>query len=257
MTKCSIIQDLLTIYVGGTCCADTCELVDEHIKMCDECQGKLTELQDRVAAVLRENNAKGVNVFKTMKKRIFRRNVLVSLYSIVAVIAIVVGVFHWVLLPQTPISYEDGLLQLHVNIAKVAYDQDGHLMIITDPNEAVATYEEREVLDIVSSRKTANRSIAYINIEENGESVRLAFVNFTESLLSKLEPGGETAYAVRIIEPQDTMTLLAENGEEIVWEVFDRVEVYYINQVISEINAENDYAKLRKDGVLIWSGTLE
>ena len=255
MIDCAIIRDLLPLYADDVVSRESKVLISEHLAACGACKDELAKLQGEVRK-LHANNAK-VNVLKSMKRKICRRNVLVSLCSIVAVIAIAAGVFHWILLPQTPIPYEAGLLKAQVNITKVAYDQDGHLMVITEPNSTVATYEEREVIDIISFRKTANRSATFANIEENGENVRLAFVNFTESLLSKLEPGGETAYSFRIVEPQDTMTLFAENGEEIIWEVFDRVEVYYINQKISEVNAENDYAKLRRDGVLIWSGTLE
>ena len=75
-------------------------------------------------------------------------------------------------------------------------------------------------------------------------------------MLSKWEPGGETAYAMRIVSPYDTI-IQAEYSENVVWQVFDRTEVYYINQKTSEINAEKDYELLRKNGTLVWSGTLE
>jgi len=95
----------------------------------------------------------------------------------------------------------------------------------------------------------------YTNIEEGGENVRLVFINFTESLLAKWEPGGETVYAMRVVSPYDSI-IMSENGAEFIMEVFDRIEVYYIDQLISKINAGRDYAKLRSGGTLIWSGTL-
>ena len=74
-------------------------------------------------------------------------------------------------------------------------------------------------------------------------------------MLYKWEPGGETAYSFRIIEPQNSQ-VLSENAVDVEWEAFDRIEVYYIDQLISKINAQNDYDELRRDGALIWSGVI-
>jgi hypothetical protein len=257
MVKCDVIQDLLPLYCDGVASEGSRKLVDEHIVNCLECSEILSKMRNgnEPPALLKANQAES-GAFKKIKRKLFRKNVIVALGSVAAFIALVVGFFNLVLLPQTPIPYEDGLLVAQVNTAKFTGDENGILTITLDPNSTGDNYEKMKVLDILSARKTANRSTTSYYFKENGENVRLMFINFTENLLSKWEKGGETDYSTRIIEPHD-IVVLSENGEDVDRQVSDRIEVYYINQKISEINVERDYADLRANGTLIWSGKLE
>jgi len=255
MIDCATIRDLLPLYVDDVLSQESKALISGHLATCESCKSEFTEMQSEFAKLPSNDGAK-IEALKSMKRKLFKKNVMVSLGSIAVLIVLALSFVNWVLLPQTPIPYEDDLLRVEVNTTKVVRDENGYLMVITDPNSAITDYEVRGVLDIVSSRKTANRSSTNFYLEENGERIQIAFVNFTESLLSKWEPGGETAYSFRIIEPQNSQ-VLSENGVDVEWEAFDRIEVYYIDQLISEINAHNDYDKLRSEGTLIWRGTLD
>lgn len=256
MIECAVIRDLLPLYVDDVLSIESKALVNEHLASCEKCKQEFSKMQNSEIKVnIHDKDSAKIDALKLMKKKLLRKNVMVSLGSITVLIVFVLGIFNWVLLPQTPIPYEDGLVQVEVNTAKVARDDNGYLMVITDQNSTITDYEVRGVLDIVSSRKTANRSSTSVYLEENGERIQLVFVNFTESLLSKWEPGGETAYATRIVEPHNSQ-MLSENGVDMEWEAFDKIEVYYINQKISEVNTV-DYDKLRSDGTLIWSGKLD
>jgi hypothetical protein len=256
MIECAIIRDLLPLYADDVLSKESKALVGEHLAACEECRREFSKMQNSEIKVdFHDKDSAKISILKSMKRKLFKKNVMVSLGSIAVLVVFALALFNWVLLPQTSIPYEDGLLKVEMNTMKVAKDENGYFTVITDPNSTSADYEVRGVLDMVSSRKTADRSATYFNVEENGEKIRLVFVNFTESLLSKWEPGGETAHAVRIADPYDT--ILSDDGENVVWEVFDRVEVYYINQKISELNPTNDYAKFRNEGILIWSGALD
>ena len=255
MIDCAIIRDLLPLFADDVLSNESKILVSEHLATCDSCMNEFTKMQSEFLKPPPNNGAK-IAALKSMKRKLFKKNVLVSLGSIAVLIVCALCFVNWVLLPQTPIPFEDGLLRVEANTTKVIRDENGSLMVVTDLNSTDTDYEERGVLDIISSRKTANRSATNVYFEENGDRIQIAFVNFTESLLSKWEPGGETAYSFRIIEPQNSQTL-SENGADVEWEAFDRIEVYYIDQLISEINAQNDYEKLRSDGTLIWSGVID
>jgi len=257
MIDCAIIRDLLPLYADDVLSKESKTLVSGHLETCESCKNEFTKMLSEFVKLPPDDGVK-IDALKSIKRKLFRKNVWVSLGSITVLLVFALGFIQWVLLPQTPIPYEDGLLRVEVNTTKVAKDADGHLFVY---NSAATTtpyipVEERGVLDMVSSRKTANRSATSIYIDEDGERIQIAFVNFTENLLSKWEPGGETAYAFRIIEPQNSQ-MLSANGVDVEWEVFDRIEVYYIDQFISEINAQKDYEKLRRDGTLIWSGVLD
>ena len=256
MIDCAIIRDLLPLYVDDVLSKESKALVSEHLAACESCMSEFTKMQSEFVKLPPINGAK-IKALKSMKRKLFKKNVMVSLGSIAVLVVFALGFINWVLLPQTPIPYEDGLLRVETNTTKVARDENGNLFVYASDSTTLPfmPFEERGVLDIISSRKTANRSATTIYLEENGERIQIAFVNFTESLLSKWEPGGETAYSFRIIEPQNSQ-VLSENGMDVEWEVFDRIEVYYIDQFISEINAQNDYNKLRSDGTLLWSGVL-
>jgi len=255
MIDCAVIRDLLPLYVDDVLSKESQALVSGHLAACESCKNEFNKMQSEFVKLPPNDRAK-IDVLKSIKRKLFRKNVMVSLGSIAVLIVLALGFVNWVLLPQTPIPYENGLLRVEVNTTKVVRDENGYLMVIPDPNSTITDYEERGVLDIISSRKTANRSSTNVYLEENGERLQIAFVNFTESLLSKWEPGGETAYSFRIIEPQNSQ-VLSENAVDVEWEVFDRIEVYYIDQLISEINAQNDYDELRSDGALIWSGVID
>jgi len=257
MIECAVIRDLLPLYADDVLSKESKALINDHFASCEECKQEYSKMQNsEIKASFHDKDSARIGALKTMKKKLLRKNVMVALGSFAVLIVIALGIFNWVLLPQTPIPYEDGLIQVEINTTKVVRDADGYLMVITGPNSTITDYEERGVIDIVSSRKTANRSAVNFYPEENGEKIQVVFVNFTENLLSKWEPGGETAYAMRIVEPQNSQ-VLSENGVDIEWEVFSRIDVYYIDKQISEINAERDYTELCNDGTLIWSGSLE
>ncbi len=45
-TECSIVRDLLPLYVENMVSAETAQYVSEHLKACDECQAELAKLKD-------------------------------------------------------------------------------------------------------------------------------------------------------------------------------------------------------------------
>ena len=257
MIDCAVIRDLLPLYVDDVLSRESKALVSEHLVTCESCMREFTKMQGELTKLPSNGGAK-LEVLKSMKKKLLRKNVLVSIGSIAAVIAVAACFIHWVLLPQTPIPYEDGLLQVVMNTTKVAKNADGHLIVYDSGSMTIpfTSLEERGVLEIVSPRKTANRSSTNLYLDENGERIQIVFVNFTENLLSKWEPGGETAYSHLIVDAHNSQ-VLSENGVDVEWEVFDRVDVYYIDRQISEINAQRDYDRLRSEGTLLWSGKLD
>lgn len=44
-TECSIVRDLLPLYVEETVSHETAQYINEHLKGCDECRGELEDLK--------------------------------------------------------------------------------------------------------------------------------------------------------------------------------------------------------------------
>lgn len=72
--KCSVINDLLVLYVDDLCCDDTKEIIETHLSTCSECKQKLERMQ---IPVWHENEEKLIvnksfdekKVMKKLKKR--------------------------------------------------------------------------------------------------------------------------------------------------------------------------------------------
>lgn len=76
-TECSIVRDLLPLYLENMVSDETARYVKEHLKECAECQSELDNLQEGVSGaefekkiVMCEDNAKS---FKKIMKRLNRQ----------------------------------------------------------------------------------------------------------------------------------------------------------------------------------------
>lgn len=58
MIKCSVIRDLLPLYIDGVASSDTREMVEEHLETCPSCRRELEQLQKPLSLPL-ENDSDG------------------------------------------------------------------------------------------------------------------------------------------------------------------------------------------------------
>ena len=76
-TECSVVRDLLPLYVEDMVSTETAQYINEHLKNCNECQAELANLREgaelstvEAKPVTRSENAK---TFKKMMKRMNRQ----------------------------------------------------------------------------------------------------------------------------------------------------------------------------------------
>lgn len=245
MNKCSIVRDLLTVYVSGLGSEDSRELVDEHVKTCTDCRYKLSELQNRVALQLRVNDATKINVFKIMKRQIFKRNVFVAVVSglIVCLLVVTIGMN---IMHSEPIEYYDGLVEVQVNYADYYKNDDDISVIITNFENSAST-GKMAVLDIICTQNYYSNQSTGRTIARDGEKVRVEYVCYTQNTLSRMKSTKQQGGQVYRLFHYD------RNNDNV-----DRVEVFYVAnpQAANEMN-DRDYDNYRKTGTLIWNGTLE
>lgn len=258
MNKCGIVKDLFTAYVSGVGSEETRSLVEEHINTCEDCRTKLEEVQNKVAVAFREKDAKSINMFKTMKKKIFRRNVLVGVTAVVvvAIIALFVG---FKVIEETPIAYYDGMLNVRVNYADYYKNDDNISVIITDPNnqppEALTSSGKVPVLDISCTRKYYSSKATGRTIMRDGERVNLEYICYYENSLTKqtelLKDEEQSFYRLtHFVENDGLQTPI-------------KCEVYYVTDIapITDITknpiSDKDFDDYRLNGTLVWSGMVE
>ena len=76
--KCSIIQDILPLYVDEVVSQDTKEMIEEHLVHCEKCQ-KEYEVMRRELFIPAENK---VSIFKKINKKWRNKKVKISIVSV-------------------------------------------------------------------------------------------------------------------------------------------------------------------------------
>lgn len=87
-TECSIVRDLLPLYVEDMVSAETARYINEHLKVCHECQAELASLKDgeSLGAVekIPTEHADRVRPFKKIMKRMNRQLYTLS-YTLIVI----------------------------------------------------------------------------------------------------------------------------------------------------------------------------
>lgn len=70
---CSVIQDLLPLYIDGVCSQESRKLVEAHLAECTVCGQILEEMKSTAPAANRQTDLRAAEVLKQIKKRINSR----------------------------------------------------------------------------------------------------------------------------------------------------------------------------------------
>ena len=85
-TECSVVRDLLPLYVEDMVSVETRQFVDDHLKICSECRAEFANLQEGECLETMEKNQtaqkSAVKPFKKMMKRM-NRQVYMLAYSLI------------------------------------------------------------------------------------------------------------------------------------------------------------------------------
>ncbi len=87
--KCTIIQDILPLYVDNIVCDDTKELIDEHIENCNECKKILDNMKKTMEIPIYANGeAEDIRNIKKIKKSINKKMIKGMFLTAVVLITI-------------------------------------------------------------------------------------------------------------------------------------------------------------------------
>ena len=197
---------------------------------------ELEKLNGEVIVSINVEQKAELGAFKLFKKKIIKKNVIIACTAIIFAVVLLGGTYLYLDSNITPIPYREGLI----------------VGIEADP--------VRGVVDIVSSINPARKSAASINVVENGKIVRLVFVGFCETTISKWQNMRDAnfSHSFRVVHQMATPQTLTVPEDKpdayLLYEPFDRCEIYYTSEIgLGNINPGEDYQSLRREG-LLWSG---
>ena len=230
--SCKIIEDLLPLYHDGVCSEESKIVEREHLKDCERCKDFLNTITNETFEMDVNSNIEEsrVNSLKLLKKRLLRKNIIISLLSIVGSIVILCGGNYLLFHNDHPISYEAGLVDVSM--------------------------AEDEVIDIYFKGKDYYKSYALTKtIKTDGVEQDIVLIYFTET------PWTKYFSPINDLDGNDISIgneIIVDFLEEEKLSEFSRPvsAVYYLVADYRELNSPNmsdkQFNQVMQDAVLLW-----
>lgn len=157
--SCEMIQDLLPLYLDGVCSEKSKEAVEEHLKECSDCKAMYTVMREtenmNVCADDAEWEHQKAASFRAVKKKIFRKQLLVAAISVVVLGLIALGTIGILKNMVEVVEYEDNVSVAMVDgnlVGRLQGSQETHVKIKRVTN-TVNGQEENYLFFYVSDTK--------------------------------------------------------------------------------------------------------
>lgn len=149
--SCNIIKDILPLYLDDVVSGDTKEMVEEHLESCDACREEAEMLKrDIVLTVNKDIISLDIQALKKLRRRIFRNKVFISVLSILAAAAVIVGIYACLSLPGFMIPYDDENFSIEERDGELYACYDGYVLsnrrAIGTPKAVMVDGEEKNVM---------------------------------------------------------------------------------------------------------------
>lgn len=228
--SCNIINDLLLLYNDDICSEESRNAVEEHLNECNECKEYLGKLKCSINLKPNEKileQAK-VDTLIGVKKKLLRKNVMISVVSVLCAIVILLGGFSFIFNYQIPIQYKEGLL--NVDIAN-----DGAIDIVFNYDDYYSSY---------GITKT---------IKKDGIEKNVAYIYYSDSIWTKYFTKSHSNTVNQVTIGNNIMVDYGKNAQAVESKK-DIAAVYYLignyRDFIQESNDE--FIKDSQNAILLW-----
>lgn len=147
---CSIIQDLLPLYVDETLSDDSRRLVEEHLESCEECRKLLEELRQEPQYFSREDAKERKEgekaAFQRIRRKLWKRRILSVVIAAILVFLGVRGADYAYYFWETYIPYEESGLEMRDGKLYATKTVTARLRTRISPDQKVAFYYMAETL---------------------------------------------------------------------------------------------------------------
>ena len=219
--SCNIIKDILPLYLDGVVSDDTRQMVEEHLRTCDQCREEAVTLkQDVVLPASKSVRLAETEVVRGLKKKLFRKKFLISAVSVIITIAVLSGVYSYMVMTETCVPYNSGKVWIE--------KENGALYVVYEGDDLGGTvsFDPMEV-NVDGEEETVFSFYCYTTLWS--EYVEPLFDDETEQTRKKLMYVGEEDEIDRIYYGQfdsddpltpdyDYASVLAGPDMEVVWE---------------------------------------
>ncbi len=110
---CEMIQDLLPLYLDGVCSEESKIAIEKHLSECSACKEFYAAMREADGMEIDAHNAdrerQKVASFQAVKKKLFRKQILIAALSVVLLSALLVVVIGVLINTEQIIMYEDNI----------------------------------------------------------------------------------------------------------------------------------------------------
>lgn len=150
--ECDIVGDLLFSYNDGILSNTSKELVEEHLKKCEKCRKILEEIKQEN---VEKNQVKEIDFFKSVKKKINKRNVIILVVFIILMIIVLFNI-------QVYNNYNEVASTMEIYLEDDITDQQ-----IEDIKNKIIEKSDNIELEYVSKEKALERFKNNLGENEN------------------------------------------------------------------------------------------
>lgn len=111
--NCSIIKDILPLYVDECCCAESAQMVAEHLEECDACKKAYTMMKHSCTAENIPENAGGFKRISEWKASLIQSVMLFLSFALITLGVILEG--------RTPVGETNGLWAVALIVPSTGY----------------------------------------------------------------------------------------------------------------------------------------
>ena len=155
--ECEIVQDLLFGYQDGTLHEASKDLVEEHLKKCEECRRIFSEMKkDEIEVDKKEEQEQEIDYLKKVNKKMSRKNSLLMVIGTILGIIILlnVGIFVYY-------YSEAGKVQIYLNddITQEQIDNIKNSVLKIDENAKFEYYSKEDALNQMKEKFGDNENL--------------------------------------------------------------------------------------------------
>ena len=213
--KCTIIQDVLPLYIDEVVSQDTKEMIDEHLQYCNKCQKEYESMKRDIFIPVENKDS----LFNNVSRKWRKKKVVISTVSTLVTAIILIVTFLSVFYYETVIPYSEDLI-------KIERQND---------NQLVSRYYGESYAGFNGTHP--------IPLEIDGEKKNVSFIFYTKTIADS--PSRNLINDEKSLNEQEYIFQLPES---------EKVDaVYYVDFNVKKIAAEKDsWESIIERAVLIW-----
>ena len=154
--KCTIIQDILPLYVDDVVSEDTQQMVNEHLQHCDTCQQEYESMKQDIYIPVENNDT----ILQQMSKKWRTKKIKIAFASILGTAIILFGTLSFAMYFETVIPYSEALIEIEEQadgqLVSRYYGKSYGKIALTNPRPLEINGEVKNVTFLYYTKTIAN-----------------------------------------------------------------------------------------------------